>query len=57
VEVGSQVNEDTVVGIVETMKLMNSVHAGIRGRVAEICLANAEFAAHGAALMRVAAEP
>jgi acetyl-CoA carboxylase biotin carboxyl carrier protein len=57
VEVGSQVSEDTVVGIVETMKLMNSVHAGIRGRVAEICLANAEFAAHGAALMRVAAEP
>jgi acetyl-CoA carboxylase biotin carboxyl carrier protein len=56
VEVGSRVSEDTVVGIVETMKLMNSVHAGVRGRVAEICLANAGFAAHGATLMRVEVE-
>ena len=35
VEVGSQVGADTVVGIVETMKLMNSVHAGVDGTVAE----------------------
>src|SRR5271166_3904765 len=28
VEVGDEVGEDTVVAIVETMKLMNSVHAG-----------------------------
>ncbi len=51
VEVGDQVTEDTVVAIVETMKLMNSVHAGARGRVAEICLHNAELAAQGATLM------
>jgi acetyl-CoA carboxylase biotin carboxyl carrier protein len=55
VEVGSLVGEDTVVGIVETMKLMNSVHAGTRGRVAEICVGNAEFAAHGATLLRIEA--
>jgi acetyl-CoA carboxylase biotin carboxyl carrier protein len=42
-----------VVGIVETMKLMNSVHAGVAGTVAEICLGNAEFAAHGATLVRI----
>ena len=53
VEVGSQVDEDTVVGIVETMKLMNSVHAGVRGRIAEICLADAAPADAGATLMRV----
>jgi acetyl-CoA carboxylase biotin carboxyl carrier protein len=53
VEVGDQVGEDTVVAIVETMKLMNSVHAGTRGRVARICLANAELAAQGAALMLI----
>jgi acetyl-CoA carboxylase biotin carboxyl carrier protein len=53
VEVGSQVGADTVIGIVETMKLMNSVHAGVAGVVAEFCAANAEFAAQGAALLRI----
>jgi acetyl-CoA carboxylase biotin carboxyl carrier protein len=53
VEVGSLVSEDTVVAIVETMKLMNSVHAGTRGRVAEILVANAEPVAQGATFMRI----
>ena len=56
VEVGSQVGADTVIGIVETMKLMNSVHAGVAGVVAEFCAANAEFAAQGAALLRIRAD-
>jgi acetyl-CoA carboxylase biotin carboxyl carrier protein len=56
VEVGDAVAVDTVVAIVETMKLMNSVHAGTRGRVAEICLDNAEPAAQGATLMWIAPE-
>jgi acetyl-CoA carboxylase biotin carboxyl carrier protein len=56
VEVGSRVRTDTVVGIVETMKLMNSVTAGVDGTVAEICLGNAEFAAHGATLLRIRAD-
>ena len=51
VEVGGEVHEDTVVAIVETMKLMNSVHAGLHGRVAEICLENAEPVSQGATLM------
>jgi acetyl-CoA carboxylase biotin carboxyl carrier protein len=56
VEVGSRVSADTVVCIVETMKLMNSVHAGVDGVVAEICLGNAEFVANGATLMRIEAD-
>ena len=56
VEVGSQVGADTVIGIVETMKLMNSVHAGVAGAVAEFCVANAEFAAQGTALLRIRAD-
>lgn len=56
VEVGSRVEEDTVVGIVETMKLMNSVYAGVRGQVAEICLDNAADAERGAALLRITPE-
>jgi acetyl-CoA carboxylase biotin carboxyl carrier protein len=53
VEVGSDVSEDTVVAIIETMKLMNSIPAGTRGKVAEICLDNAEFASQDAVLMRI----
>ena len=56
VEVGGQVGADTVIGIVETMKLMNSVPAGVAGVVAEFCVANAEFAAQGAALLRIRAD-
>ena len=55
VEVGSRVEADTVIGIVETMKLMNSVHAGVAGVVARFCVANAEFAAQGAELLRIRA--
>ncbi|MBO0804308.1 MAG: hypothetical protein J2P25_14690 [Nocardiopsaceae bacterium] len=57
VEVGDAVGEDTVVAIVETMKLMNSVPAGTRGRVAEILLANADPVAQGATLMLIDPEP
>ena len=57
VEVGSRVEPDTVVGIVETMKLMNSVCAGARGTVAEILLANAQFAERGTALMWIREDP
>jgi acetyl-CoA carboxylase biotin carboxyl carrier protein len=56
VEVGSRVGTDTVVGIVETMKLMNPVTAGVGGTVAEICLGNAEFAANGATLLRISVD-
>ena len=56
VEVGSRVGADTVVGIVETMKLFNSVTAGAAGTVAEICLANAGFADRGATLLRIRAD-
>lgn len=55
VEVGDQVDDSTVVGIVETMKLMNPVHAGVSGTVFEVCLADAQFAEQDTVLMRVAA--
>jgi acetyl-CoA carboxylase biotin carboxyl carrier protein len=56
VEVGSRVEPDTVVGIVETMKLMNSVSAGASGTVEQIVLANAQAAERGAVLMTIRAE-
>jgi acetyl-CoA carboxylase biotin carboxyl carrier protein len=54
VDVGTEVEPDTVVGIIETMKLMNSVSAGVHGTVAEILVANGEFAPQGGPLMRIA---
>jgi acetyl-CoA carboxylase biotin carboxyl carrier protein len=56
VEIGSEVHEDTVVAIIETMKLMNSIPAGVRGRVVEICVADAEFVEQDRVLMRVQPE-
>jgi acetyl-CoA carboxylase biotin carboxyl carrier protein len=53
VTVGSEVAPDSVVCIIETMKLMNSVTAGVGGTVAEILLDNAQFAQQGVVLMRV----
>jgi acetyl-CoA carboxylase biotin carboxyl carrier protein len=53
VEVGDEVSADTVVAIVETMKLMNSVAAGTPGRVALIRAANGDFTPLGATLMLI----
>lgn len=54
VELGARVGANTVIAIVETMKLMNSVYAGVAGRIAEICLGDASFARQDAVIMRIA---
>lgn len=51
VEVGQRVEPDTVVAILETMKLMNPVRAGSSGIVAELALANNEPAEQGVVLL------
>ncbi len=53
VEVGSNVEEESVIGIIEVMKLMNSVHAGVKGEVAEILIENGAAVEYGQVLMRV----
>ena len=53
VEEGDMVGPDTVVAIIETMKLMNSVPAGTPGRVARIRLENGEFAPLGSTLLLI----
>jgi acetyl-CoA carboxylase biotin carboxyl carrier protein len=54
VEIGSIVGPDTVVGIIETMKLMNPVHAGASGTITEILAENGAMIGKHTALMRVA---
>lgn len=53
VEVGSAVEEGTQVCILEVMKLMNSVVAGVNGVVAEVCVENAAAVQFGDVLFRV----
>jgi acetyl-CoA carboxylase biotin carboxyl carrier protein len=53
VEVGSPVNEDTIVGIIEVMKLMNTVRAGTRGKVVEIPGRDGALVEYGEVLLRV----
>jgi biotin carboxyl carrier protein len=53
VDVGSHVDPDTVVGIVEIMKMMNAVPAGVAATIVEVCAANAEAVEYGATLFRV----
>src|SRR5580693_3695110 len=43
VEVGARVESDTIVCIIEVMKMMNSVTAGVSGVIAEVVPANAEL--------------
>ena len=53
VEVGSSVDEETIIGIIEVMKLMNTVRAGVRGRVVEILARDGVLVEYDEVLMRV----
>ncbi len=53
IEIGSRVDEDTIVGIIEVMKLMNTVRAGVRGTVAQILARDGTLVEYGEVLMRV----
>ncbi|HZD52257.1 MAG TPA: acetyl-CoA carboxylase biotin carboxyl carrier protein [Woeseiaceae bacterium] len=52
-DVGRSVAEDTILGLVETMKLMNSVMAGCQGEVIEICVENGAAVEAEDTLMRI----
>ena len=56
VDVGSKVGEQTVIGIIEVMKLMHTVQAGVKGEVAEILVKNGAAIEYGEVLMRVRPE-
>ena len=53
VKVGDKVDVNTVVCIVEAMKVMNEVKAGISGVVAEVLLDNAQPVEFGTRLLRI----
>jgi acetyl-CoA carboxylase biotin carboxyl carrier protein len=51
VEPGARVERDTVVCIIEVMKLMNSIRAGVSGTVREIRVENGEPVEFGQVLL------
>jgi acetyl-CoA carboxylase biotin carboxyl carrier protein len=53
VDVGTKVDPGTVVGLIEVMKMMNSIAAGVEGTIVEICAENAQLVEHGDPLFRV----
>lgn len=53
VKVGDRVEENTVVCIIEAMKVMNEVKAGVSGTVAEICVENGHPVEFGTKIFRV----
>ena len=53
VEVGKEVNEDTVVCIIEAMKVMNEIKAEVSGVIAEVVAENGKPVQFGQALFRV----
>jgi len=56
VKLGSKVVEETMVGIIEVMKLMHTVRAGVKGEVVEILVENGGAVEYGEVLMRVRPE-
>jgi len=57
VEPDALVAEDTIIGIIEVMKLMTTVRAGVRGSVAEICVQDGALVEFGQVLLRIAPGP
>jgi acetyl-CoA carboxylase biotin carboxyl carrier protein len=56
VEVGVQVGPETTVCIIEVMKMMNSVAAGVSGTIAQIVPENGQLVEYGDPLFRVTPE-
>jgi acetyl-CoA carboxylase biotin carboxyl carrier protein len=50
---GASITKDTVIGIIEVMKLMNSVSAGVEGEIAEVLVRDGDLVEFDQVLMRV----
>jgi acetyl-CoA carboxylase biotin carboxyl carrier protein len=53
VQVGTAITEDTTVGLIEVMKVFNSVRANVKGTVAQVVAQNGQFVEYGETLMLV----
>ena len=53
VKVGQQITEDTTVGLIEVMKVFNSVRATVKGTIVEVVAQNGQFVEFGQTLFIV----
>jgi acetyl-CoA carboxylase biotin carboxyl carrier protein len=53
VQVGGAVTEDTTVGLIEVMKVFNSVRANVKGTVVQVVAQNGQFVEYGQTLFFV----
>ena len=53
VKVGDQVTEDSVVCIIEAMKVMNEIKAEVSGTITEICCKDGQAVEYGQALFKI----
>jgi acetyl-CoA carboxylase biotin carboxyl carrier protein len=53
VKVGQQITEDTTVGLIEVMKVFNSVRATVAGTIVEVVVQNGQFVEFGQTLFIV----
>jgi acetyl-CoA carboxylase biotin carboxyl carrier protein len=56
VEVGDRVQADSIIGIIEVMKLMNTVRAGVAGQIVAISAPNGELVEYGQTILWVRAD-
>lgn len=53
VRLGSTIDEETTVGLIEVMKVFNAVQSRVRGTIADVCVQNGEFVEYGQTLFVV----
>jgi acetyl-CoA carboxylase biotin carboxyl carrier protein len=52
-QIGALVTEDTTVGLIEVMKVFNSVRSGVKGTVVDVVAQNGQFVEYGQTLFLV----
>ena len=52
-EVGSTIDEESIVCIIEAMKVMNEIKADCSGEIVKVCVKNGEAVEYGQALFQV----
>ena len=53
VQVGAAITEDTTVGLIEVMKVFNSVRASVKGTITQVVAQNGQFVEYGQTLFLV----
>jgi len=53
VQIGTAITEDTTVGLIEVMKVFNSVRANVKGTVTQVVAQNGQFVEYGQTLFLV----